>query len=67
VLGVSCYARASADPKPSELESCAVKYDAELAAMGFNLRAWSDKPGKRFIYNEVRPRAPPPGARARGA
>jgi len=52
VLGVSCYARASAYPKPRELESCAVKYDAELKAMGFDLKAWYAKPGKRFIYNE---------------
>jgi hypothetical protein len=52
VLGVSCYARASETPKASELESCAVKYDAELKAMGFDLKAWAAKPGKQFIYNE---------------
>ncbi|GBF92700.1 hypothetical protein Rsub_05069 [Raphidocelis subcapitata] len=52
VLGVSCYARASETPKPSELESCAVKYDAELKAQGFDLKAWAAKPGKQFIYNE---------------
>ncbi|KAI8472826.1 MAG: hypothetical protein J3K34DRAFT_519379 [Monoraphidium minutum] len=52
VLGVSCYARSSADPKPEELESCAVKYAAELSAMGFDLHKWAAKPGKRFIYNE---------------
>jgi hypothetical protein len=34
VLGVSCYARTSAYPKPKELESCAVKYDAELKVGG---------------------------------
>ncbi|KIZ04437.1 hypothetical protein MNEG_3525 [Monoraphidium neglectum] len=52
VLGVSCYARTSADPQPVELESCAVKYDAELSAMGFDLKAWTNLPGKSFIYNE---------------
>ena len=52
VLGVSCYARTSADPQPVELESCAVKYDAELKAMGFDLHKWAAQPGKRFIYNE---------------
>lgn len=52
VLGVSCYARTSADPQPVELESCAVKYDAELTAMGFDLKAWSQRPNKRFIFNE---------------
>ena len=41
--GVSCYPRAGANPKPEELESCAVKYDAELKAMGFDLRKWTDK------------------------
>lgn len=35
-----------------ELESCAAKYDAELKAMGFDLGKWTDKPGKRFIFNE---------------
>ena len=53
VIGVSCYARAGADPKPEELESCAVKADAELAAMGFDLKSWAQRPGKRFIFNEV--------------
>ena len=53
VIGVSCYARAGSDPKPEELESCAVKADAELAAMGFSLRKWASLPGKRFIFNEV--------------
>jgi hypothetical protein len=49
VLGVSCYARTSANPQPAELESCAVKYDNELKAMGFDLKKWSDAPGKRFM------------------
>jgi hypothetical protein len=52
VLGVSCYPRTSADPQPAELESCAVKYDAELKAMGFDLRKWAAQPGKRFIWSE---------------
>jgi hypothetical protein len=54
VLGVSCYPRTGADPAPGELESCAVKYDAELTEMGFNLKKWTARPGKRFIFNEVR-------------
>lgn len=41
---MSCYPRAGANPKPEELESCAVKYDAELKAMGFDLKKWTDKP-----------------------
>jgi hypothetical protein len=52
VLGVSCYARTSAYPKPEELESCADKYSAELKAMAFDLATWNAKPGKRFIFNE---------------
>jgi len=52
VLGVSCYPRSGAIPKPEELESCAVKYDAELTEMGFNLKKWTNQEGKRFIFNE---------------
>jgi hypothetical protein len=53
VIGVSCYPRAGADPTPSEIESCAAKFDRELTAVGFNLKAWASQPGKRFIFNEV--------------
>jgi hypothetical protein len=54
VLGVSCYPRAGADPQPSEIESCASKVDAELTALGFNLKAWlGADPARRFILNEI--------------
>lgn len=52
VLGVSCYPRTYADIKASNLESCAVKFDGELNAMGFDLKEWQKEPGKRFIFSE---------------
>ncbi|KAI8463010.1 MAG: hypothetical protein J3K34DRAFT_159403 [Monoraphidium minutum] len=52
VLGVSCYPRASAQPRPRELEGCTAKMDEEMAAMGFDLRSWRRGAGKRLIWAE---------------
>lgn len=51
-FGVSNYARAPEDVKPEHIESSAAKQEAELAILGFNLKAMYSKPGKFYIMNE---------------
>ncbi|GBF96701.1 hypothetical protein Rsub_09443 [Raphidocelis subcapitata] len=53
VLGTSCYPRTSVPPQPSEFETCLQKVDEELSAVGFDLKTWVSKPGKRIELNEV--------------
>ncbi|GBF95536.1 hypothetical protein Rsub_08517 [Raphidocelis subcapitata] len=53
VLGVSCYPRSGATPKPEDFEVCVSKLDAELAVAGFNLKAWAARPGKALVLSEL--------------
>jgi hypothetical protein len=53
LIGISCYPRVSAYPKPAEFEVCADKFAEEVGAMGFDLMKWAAAPGKRFVFNEL--------------
>jgi hypothetical protein len=59
VLGVSCYPRTGAYPKPAEMETCLEKFDAELRAVGFDVGKWLLSGGgggggqKRLVLRDV--------------
>jgi hypothetical protein len=52
VLGISNYAVTPVAVRPEHLESAIKKLDAELRAIGINIRKWRQRQGKAFIMNE---------------